>query len=557
MATSFVLVVGTLTAMVLLSSRALNGDVAYVLGGLVTGGAAGYDVVELFLARPLVHRTYMGALLSVVNAMGLDAASVGGMIVIRLCGWLTAALAAWVLWRGLLLHASRSVATWASLGVGLALVASPNWYVLQPDWLGVVLAVAGVGVGLWGGRRLGPLLAGVLFALAIGAKIAAIPWVLLALLIVALLAPRRAAWAAASTTVVAAAMFGIQRGVLPWEIQWLQDQVELVHASPLSTGITPKNVLRGIKDSIDVAVLNPIIWAAVPAVLVLVVRRPSARSRVLAAGWAVIGLALSVASGYGQGEHFAYHWVGMPVVAAGALGWALAQDRRGRVPLLLGGFGSALLAVAATTQTQGWRAINLDGTAVAFGLLVLASGGLALAAHRSPRPRGVWVHAPTASALAVACLLIVPLLPTSPGSFAMYNSHGRVGAPLAGQQTDLDTVARIRNTVPADVPVLYLTYGATNFLVGNPATCRYPSPQWLQRAASRPEISSMSSYRDNLTCLTPARPAFLVWDSQWFPQDRMPSEVKAYVDTSFDCSASRRMVITHRKVWVCPRRPGA
>ncbi|KGN36947.1 hypothetical protein N803_16155 [Knoellia subterranea KCTC 19937] len=540
------------------ASVSLNGDIAYVLGGLITGHGAGFDAVDLFLARPVVHRVYLDGILSIVRVTGLDPAGTAGMAVVRACGWLTATASATVLWHGLRRHVPGRIAAATSIAVGLALVASPNWYVLQPDWLGAVLAVAGLGAALWGSRSISPLVAGLLFSFAIGAKIAALPWVLLALLVVALFSWRRAAAAAGATAVVAAVLVVLQRRELPWEIQWLADQVTLVHNSPLSRGFSVHGVLRGVRDSLDIGAVNPVIWAAVPAALLIVVRRPTLRTRVVAAAIAALAVALSVASGYGQGEHFAYHWVGMPVLAAGALAWAIAQDRRGRLPLLVGAGATTALAIVVCARPAAWRADHLESTTVLFGVIAIAVSAAALVGHRQTPPIAPGDAPPPSSLwpIALTILLLAPLLPSSPGSFEMYNAGGHVGTPLSKHNAELESMRLARAQLPADVPVLYLTYGATNFVVENPATCRYPSPQWLQRATYEigPEVMRMDSYRDNLSCLTPTPPAFVVWDTTWFARDRMPQAVGAYVDASFDCSPQTRTTILQRQVWVCPRR---
>ncbi|MDT0213547.1 hypothetical protein Q9R29_06575 [Rothia sp. ARF10] len=554
------LVAGGLVSMWLLSRLALSGDALYVIGGTVTGAGAGHDPSELFLARPLVHRAYLGGLTTLVQSVGLDPAGQGGMLAIRAAGWLTAALACVVLWRGLSRHTGHLEAGWSAAAAFLALAFAPNWSALQPDWLAVVIAVGALGSSLLSHRLWGPAVGGVLLALALGSKIAAIPWVLLSLLVLALLARRRAVVAGVVALAASLLMFAVEQQVMPWEIQWLRDQVALVDESPLSTGMTPSSIAHGIKDTVDVAIINPVVWAAVPAVVVLVLRRGSTRrALLLSAGIAITALALAVGSGYGQFEHFSYHWVGLPVLAAGALAWALAEDPRGRTQLTVGGLVSGVLAVVATTRPVQWRETDTHILAMFFALgsvSVLASWR-ALAAHRASRTSPDSAVGAAAGAVLVAAVLVAPLVPGVPGSFAMYNAAGPVGRPIAAHTAELADLERIRPVLPADETVLYLTYGVTNAVLGNPATCRYPSPQWLQRAPRTPAVREMWSYRDNLTCLRPDPPAFVVWDTRWFPHRTMTPEVRSYLDGFFDCGPERRLVITQSRVWVCPRRiPG-
>ena len=74
-------------------------------------------------------------------------------------------------------------------------------------------------------------------------------------------------------------------------------------------------------------------------------------------------------------------------------------------------------------------------------------------------------------------------------------------------------------------------YGTINHAMGNPTSCRYPSPQWLQRANIYPEVRTYPSYADNLKCLTGDRTArYLIWQIKWLSANRTSRTVRELID---------------------------
>ena len=103
-----------------------------------------------------------------------------------------------------------------------------------------------------------------------------------------------------------------------------------------------------------------------------------------------------------------------------------------------------------------------------------------------------------------------------------------------------------------DVPVTYLTFGEWTYFIGNPTSCRYPSPLFLQRTR-KPDRLLTRSYRENLACLSAPDARWLIVDPSWFIVSRQPPEVKAILDTEWDCAHGT----TVRGLQLCPRQPPA
>jgi hypothetical protein len=151
-------------------------------------------------------------------------------------------------------------------------------------------------------------------------------------------------------------------------------------------------------------------------------------------------------------------------------------------------------------------------------------------------------------AVAVGAALIPATAPKSPYAFSAYDYEILNEPPPSGGYDELS--ARIGR----DTPVLYLTFGNFNYLMGNPTTCRYPSPQWLQRASRYPRVRTYPSYADNLRCLTDdQRAKYLVWTPAWFSLAKASPELRSLIASRFDCSPAAQ-VPAPRGVVVCPAR---
>ena len=159
------------------------------------------------------------------------------------------------------------------------------------------------------------------------------------------------------------------------------------------------------------------------------------------------------------------------------------------------------------------------------------------------------VSLPWSAGVIVLCFtLLPPVLPGSPYAFSTYDyniSNGRsADAALAG----------LGRRLGPDTPVLYLTYGPVNYAMGNPTTCRYPSPLWLQRGAIVPRMRTRPSYADNLRCLAEDRDAeYLIVQPNWFSIPKSAPDVRALIDERFDCSPAAR-IPAPPMILVCPAR---
>jgi hypothetical protein len=531
---------------------ALNGDVTYAFGGIETAGRGGVSVWDVFVARPVAYRLLLGGLDAVRDVIAGDASVTVSHVVIRIETAVVVLAVTVVLFLGVRRFLGRGAAATVAAATGLALVISPPWHFLEPDWVAALAAALAVGAAcaprrVWAGALLGGFAA----FLTVAVKLATAPIGLLALLMVALLSRRRAGWAALAAAGFTVAWYALTRFFLPWEGWWLRDQANLVRQSPIHHGIRWRDIEHLLDAIANVAVVSPVVVVAPAAVAVLIRRLPPGRPRWLAATSAVLAAGLSVASAYGQGEFFMYHFAVVPVLAAGVWGAAFHLCRPARVPLLVATVIAAGASVVLLRLPAQWRLQHLRPVEAALLLAAAAAAAVVwVAARRTDEPRsGRWTWAVCSVAM---CAALLPAnLHGSAYSFSIYNYAVPNRAPLTSGYDELS--ARIGR----DTPVLYLTFGSVNFVMGNPTTCRYPSPQWLQRGARLERVRTYRSHADNLRCLTDDRTArYLVWHPGWFLLERAGPDVQALIASRFDCSPAARVPAPPALV-VCPARPGS
>jgi len=181
----------------------------------------------------------------------------------------------------------------------VALLLAPPWHFLEPDWVAAFAAVAAVGAALAPRRWwIGALGGGVLVFLTIGAKLATAPIALLALLAIAVIDARRSI----ATGLAAAAYTGIwyvlTRRFLPWEWTWLRDQASLVTSSPIDRAPRLADFTNLMHSFSDAMIISPAIAVAPAALVALVRRKDSRRSKWTGAGLAIVALVLSMAPAY-------------------------------------------------------------------------------------------------------------------------------------------------------------------------------------------------------------------------------------------------------------------
>jgi hypothetical protein len=536
-------VLAAVAAMVVAGLANLNGDVRYALGTLETATRGGVNFWDIFVSRPLGYKIFMAALdegrVLVVGETASDTTN----YVIRAETYLLVLAVVAVLFVGIRRVSGVPGAAGIAGATGLALIVAPPWHFLEPDWVAALAGALAVGAACAPRRWwVGALLAGPVAMLVVAVKASTFPIALIALLIIAVYDRRRAAWTLLSTAVLTGIWFYLVRHFEPWEWIWLGDLANLVHSAPQRIY---KDELIKLRDAIgDAAVLTPVLVLG-PAAAVALIRRETGGRRWFGAVIAVLAAGFSLAPAYGQGEFFNYHFASSVVLAAGTCGAAFALCPGFRMPLVV----AALIATGASLvllrQPAPWR---LEHATTVVWTYEGAAVVLAVAAWFFAGRTGIalpWF----AGVVVLSAALLPPVLPGHPYSFSNYNYTVPVGRSSDAPLTEFG-----RQLGP-DTPVLYLTYGTINHAMGNPTSCRYPSPLWLQRGAVLPRMRERQSYADNLRCLTEDSDArYLIIQNGWFNLPRSAPDVRALIDQRFDCSAAARIPAPPPLV-VCPARP--
>jgi hypothetical protein len=547
-----VFVLAVVPGFVLALRTALNNDVTYALGGIETAGRGGVSIWDVFVARPVAYRLLLDSLDQGRSIIAGDASLTVRHVVIRLETDVLIIAVGTVLFFGLRRYLGRWPAAAIALATTAALLISPPWHFLEPDWVAALAGVLAVAAACaprstWVGAVLGA------FAVVgtIAVKLATAPIGLLALLLVAALSPRRAVRAAGISVVLAVAWYLVTKRFLPWEWVWLKDQANLVQHSPIHHAPRWQDVRLLLEGVGNVAIISPLVAMAPAAATALIRRSQPGRKRWFWAGYALLIAGLSVASAYGQGEFFMYHFAIVPVVAAGVWGAAYGLCDSARVPLVAGTVIVTVASAVLLRMPAQWRLHHLHVAAAAYTMVAIAA---AVSVHyaKSARPTKWTSNRPmlVLCAVAVGAALLPATAPKSPYAFSTYDYDFFNGPPRSEGYDDLS--ARLGR----DTPVLYLTFGSINYVMGNPTTCRYPSPQWLQRGSIHPRVRKYSSYADNLRCLTDDQPAkYLIWSPAWFSIARASPQVRSLLESRFDCSPAARVPAPPDLVVCTARRP--
>lgn len=530
---------------------ALNNDVTYVLGSIRAAGLGGVGLSDVFIVRPYLYRVFIAGLDHGRQIVTPHQASWLGETVVRLQADLVVLAAAILLYAALRRRQStRAFAGSVALAVGAALMLSQTWSFLQPDWIATLASVLTVGVVLFPRRGwVAVLLGSFAVWIAIAVKTPTVAWAAIALIAVAWVSWRRAVATGVGAMLVTAIWYVLTKHFQPWEIIWLKDQAAMARNSPLNHGFQVSDLGHILQLTVNVAIVNPIVVVA-PAAAALLVRRAGGRR------WlAVVSLmgvaALSVASPYAQGQWFMYHFAGMPVVAAALWGVALGRRSNARIVLLIAPLVAAGFSLWAMRQPLEWRENHLILAAVIVAVMTVVMLIVALVAdrHGSPAQLGRWF--PVVGVVA-ALTLVVPYLPGTVFSFDAYDAATGVG----GRSPALEHQNRtVRAQIGANTPVTYLAFGSFIYELGNPTTCRYPSPLFLQRATRWPEVvTPLKSYQDNLECLSHDGGAkYLIIQPDWFVLRNAAAPVKQYV-AQFDCSVAGRVHGGPGGILICPRK---
>jgi len=517
-------------------SAPLDGDVRYEIGAQTTSPAS---PAGTFTHRPLMYRMVTSGLIGVADRF------TDGVIeferVMRLESLVLAFLAGLLLWLGLRRRWPELGAP-LSLTVTAALVLIGPSTVLEPEWLAVVLTVAGVGLALmlpsrppWG--VLSGVLGGLLLTAAAATKVVTLPIAIVGLLTLLLSDRRRCLIATLGAVVGGFGYLVIVAVAAPWEYQWMIDTAALVPERG-----RPEVHAEAMTYLGNVA----LIWPAVTLLPAALVGLP--RNVLLAGVVAALLAWLPVAL---QNQYFLYHATALPVVGAICLYGAL---RRAGPLFALPVLAAAGCTYYVLTRSADWRVAHQTQlfttvAATAGGMAVLSIGWHVgrrfLARTAGPRP---------VVALLAALLVVATWLPSSAPTAAesvtlstRKNTQQAIRAATTGQ---LAWAEVMRQRIGADTPVTYLTFGTTNYMLRNPSTCEFPTSVFLQRSRTIRRQEGTPTWRANLRCLTDKPGQLLIWDPQWFLLRRQPAEVKEAIAAAFDCEQG----FTIDRIQVCQRR---
>lgn len=517
----------------------LNHDVRYCIGGLRAAGRGGIPSSGTFIHRPLAYRWLLS---------GLDHLTAGPVALreawIRLLVVVLTAAVIWWLRSGLARYLPRREATAVAAATGLALLFAPAWDFLQPEWVAVWLAVAGLaaGTGLRRLRYAAPA-AGFLISLVVLVKYTTAPTALLPLGALIVLDRRRGWWTAVAAAVATPVGFVVAIAVQPREWRWFNELSALNPDGPLQNGLHTADLGHLIDTVGTEALMNPLV-ALLPAAVVTLARGASTRRArwawplLIAAGVAGVLTALVI-----QGQWFQYHLAALPVLAAALWGLALARypHRWMVAAALLLGVAVPLLA----GQSLAWRSHH---AALAFTLVsVVAAGALGAAV------RGAQAPPRYAAIVATALALAIPAWPTTPYSYDTRHSSYTALERARDRQDLGHWLDGVRDRIGENTPVTYLAFGDVGYLLGNPTHCRYPTPDFLQRTRYDRGITSQASYRENLRCIGDPTARYAVLDEWWFPLGQVAPEVSAAFRARYDCAAPVASDPAFHLV-ICPRR---
>lgn len=483
-----------------------------------------------------------------------DQAGLVAQLAVRLVTCLLIGLAGIVLWLGLRRHLGSVPAGLIAVSTTATLCLAPNFHFLTADWVGAALALAAVGASLAPRRRwIGIVIGGLLLWGVVAVKVATLPWAVLGIGLIALLAWRRALGASIVTVVSTLVWLGSTSAFDPLELTWLEDSVRANFSSPLQTGFGYSELVELIRVLANVVVVSPVVVALPAAITVVVLRQRSGRT--LGWGIAVVSVLLTLVSGIAQGQWYAYHFVGLPVVAAGLWAYAFAVSsakvRASLIvgPLLAGGSSAVLL-----TADLAWRREVLGAVVAAYLLLAAATVLGVVVGGRDPAAAPTLSSAQLlAASIALSVCLAASGLPGSAYAFDGFDDQYTNEGLLAAQISARTEYRRVQQEIGAGTPVLYLAYGSRAYLLGNPTPCTYASPVFISRSTYDPRIRALSSYRDNLSCYTDASPArYLVMDRAWADVDRLEPALRDRLKSMFDCARALK-VKAFGGMEFCPR----
>lgn len=539
-----------LLALVLTVPAPVANDIRYEAG---THFVSTHSVAETFSHRPLLHRFVTEAVFRPTwIASGTD--RVAFEMALRVEAFVVSALACGALWCGLRRRVPRLASPIAVASLA-GLVLCSTGIAWEPDWLAVVFTVAGVGCAFLR-RPAGPVLAGVMFAVAAALKFVTLPVALIGLLAVLLMdqpgsweSPRvrvfrqlrhlptrhpRFLTALATATVAGTVWMALNALVWPGEIRWLLDASQMQPRRPLLDNVGLTFELLGN---------SMIMWPAVALVPAALVRASRTEKIVV---WGALLLAWIPVPA--QQQYFPYHMAAFPVIASIAL---VMGVRRGGTWLaayaLVGALGSVvvLTQIAADTRVAWiWALIAVWVAYAAVGAWVQRRR---VQAFPEVRTRA---HSALAALVTVLCLVPVSLPPAGWSATMDPSRYFSTEHSIEENKALFQSGEDIRDTIGADTPVLYLAFGDQVYAVGNPTYCKYPTNVFTQRGEWEKPILVTETYADNLACLDDPRHEYVIWDQSFVTYERQPQAVLDRIERNFDCSGAT----TYNVLTVCPRR---
>jgi hypothetical protein len=520
------------TAAVLTLGYPVHGDVRYELG---TTAVSPVGPAETFTHRPLLYRLVMAVVAAPVNRLTDDV--VAFEFGLRVTAVALAAVAALLLWRGLRRPNTAEYAGPVAVAVFVALTLMSPGFTWEPEWLAVVFTVAGVGVALLPGRRwVVGAAGGVLLAVAAATKVVTLPTALIGVVALLVWDRRRVLPAVVGAAVTLFGYMAVVGVVLPIEFRWMLDMQALQSgpASLLGFG------WRVVEYAANILVMWPVL-ALLPAALVGASRRVTLT---------VVGcLLLAWVPVVVQGNFFAYHAAAFPVIGAAVVTAGLGSGIRWlTVPILASAGWSAWVMALPPAQ----RSDHLWIWAAVVVLLGACCWLLRWRSVRVPREANARRSADRWFAAALVSVTFVGVaLPSSAESITLRGTKDWFWHSEGERRDRMMRVAdQVRAVTGPTDSVSYLTYGEWQYFVGNPATCRYVSPVFLQRGRTKKDARQTESWEESLACLTDTPGDWLVRDTRWFPLKRQPKVVLVAIEESFDCS--QKVKAGHFEI--CPRR---
>ena len=228
-----------------------------------------------------------------------------------------------------------------------------------------------------------------------------------------------------------------------------------------------------------------------------------------------------------------------------------------------------LLLVPVALVLAGWRERLVTVAALAVCLAMILGQGQYFDYHAIPLVvvaaiavfRGLLslvgrIHRVALPAGALAGLICLALLypGSTPWAAQLVRGAGpdnhRPPSTLESRDRKEAVAAEVHQVIGgAEVPVTYLTFGEWTYFLGNPTSCRYPSPLFLQRTR-KPARLTTDSYRENVECLSDPASRWLVRDPSWFRLKPQPQEITAIIQREWDCDAVQQV----GELLLCPRR---